>query len=250
MRRAGNGTGMKPDVESMDLALDDGFVIPVSIRRSTRARRILVHVGSYDGKVEVVLPPGCSTREGVGFATSQAGWIARQLSRIDAPVPFADGADIPLLGETVTIRLVPGASAVPHLGLGELLVGGSDDTLPGRVRRWLRTEARSRIEPLAREMAQTVGRTVNRVTVRDTRSRWGSCSRAGNLNFSWRLVMAPEAVLEYVVAHEVAHLVEMNHSPAFWSVVADLCPGHRKSRQWLRAHGAGLHRYGREIPLT
>ncbi len=237
---------MTAAVETMTLALDDGFEVPVSIRRSARARRILVHVGSYDGKVEIVLPPGCSKREGVGFAASQAGWIARQLSRIDAPVPFADGADFPLLGETVTIRLVRGASAVPSFALGELVVGGSDDTLAGRVRRWLRSEARDRIEPLAHDKARIVGKKVNRITVRDTHSRWGSCSRGGNLNFSWRLVMAPEAVLDYVVAHEVAHLVEMNHSPDFWAVVAELCPGHRKSRQWLRAHGAGLHRYGRD----
>lgn len=227
------------------IVLRDGTEIPVAVRRSTRAQRILLHVGAYDGQVELVLPPGCSAGEGLSFARSQEPWLTRQLSRIGEAVPFADGARFPLLGEPITIRRCDGASAVPQLDDRELIVGGRPDTVAGRVRRWIRGRALSEIELRAHGLATEVGRTPRRITVRDTRSRWGSCTRDGNLNFSWRLVMAPEHVLDYVVAHEVAHLRELNHSDRFWTVVADICPEHKAARRWLRAHGAELHRYGR-----
>lgn len=228
------------------LSLADGRDIPVHIRRSQRARRILLHVGVYDGKVEIVLPPGASAREGLGFAATQTGWVADQLSRIGNAVPFEDGAVFPLLGQPVAIRRTDSRSALPALDAGELLVGGRVDTLAGRVHRWLRGRALDEIKPRAYAMGDRVGRKPARISMRDTRSRWGSCSREGNLNFSWRLVMAPEHVLNYVVAHEVAHLRELNHGERFWALVDTLCPDVGQARGWLRANGAELHRYGRE----
>ena len=228
------------------LSLANGRDIPVRIRHSRRARRILLHVGVYDGKVEIVLPPGASAREGLGFAATQTSWVADQLSRIGDAVPFADGAVFPLLGHTVTIRRTDSRSALPFLSENELVVGGRDDTVPTRVRRWLRTRALQEISPRANAMGEKLGRKPARISMRDTRSRWGSCSREGNLNFSWRLVMAPENVLDYVVAHEAAHLRELNHSDRFWALVDTLCPDVGQARGWLRANGAELHRYGRE----
>ena len=228
------------------LSLSGGRDVPVHVRRSARARRILLHVGAYDGKVEIVLPPGASLHEGMDFAATQTGWVADQLSRIGEGVPFSDGAVFPLLDEQVTIRRMPQRSALPVLCDGELRVGGRDDTLPGRVRRWLRGRALDEIGPRAQRMGERIGRLPARISMRDTRSRWGSCSRAGNLNFSWRLVMAPDRVLEYVVAHEVAHLRELNHGDRFWALVDELCPDSQQARKWLRANGADLHRYGRE----
>jgi predicted metal-dependent hydrolase len=237
-------SGAKDDLM---LGLPDGREVPLKMRHSQRARRILLHVGVYDGTVELVLPPGASPREGLGFARTQTGWVARQLARIGESVPFADGTVFPLLDSTVTIRRLDTRSALPVLQDGELLVGGRDDTLPARVGRWLRARALEEIKPRAHEMGAEIGRPPIRISVRDTRSRWGSCSRAGNLNFSWRLVMAPEQVLNYVVAHEVAHLRELNHGDRFWALVATLCPDVAQARGWLRAHGADLHRYGRDI---
>lgn len=231
--------------DGLSVTLADGSAVPIAVRKSNRARRILLHVGTYDGAVEIVLPPGCPVDEGLMFARSQTGWIARQLSRVGAPVPFADGAQIPLLGETITIQRQDSGSALPILTGDTLIVSGREDTVAGRVGRWFRAQARAEIEPRAQLMGADVGRLPERITVRDTRSRWGSCSRAGNLNFSWRLVMAPAQVLNYVVAHEVAHLRELNHSDRFWRVVADICPDHKEARRWLKAHGSGLHRYGK-----
>ena len=228
------------------LSLSDGRDIPVHIRHSRRARRILLHVGVYDGKVELVLPPGASPQDGMGFAATQTAWVSDQLSRIGAAIPFADGAVFPLLGVPVTVRRIDNWSALPVLAGNELMVGGREDTVPGRVRRWLRSRALDEIAPRAREMGKRIGRSPARISMRDTRSRWGSCSRAGNLNFSWRLVMAPENVLHYVVAHEVAHLLELNHGDRFWALVDTLCPDAGSARRWLRTHGAELHRYGRK----
>ena len=233
-----------PDVQTLSLA--DGRDVPVSIRRSARARRILLHVGVYDGKVEIVLPPGATAIDGLGFASTQTSWVADQLSRIGTAVPFTDSATFPLLGKDVTIRLAEEHPARPALADDELLVGGRPDTLSGRVRRWIRNRALEEIKPRAHRMAAEIGKTPARVSMRDTRSRWGSCSRDGNLNFSWRLVMAPDWVLDYVVAHEVAHLQELNHSDRFWAVVDGLSADSKPARKWLRVNGADLHRYGRE----
>ena len=236
---------MSASGQPLTLSLADGSKVAVSVRRSNRARRILLHVGAYDGKVEIVLPPGCPQHEGIGFARLQSGWISRQLAQIGDSVPFADGAGFPLLGRPVTIRRVASGSALPRLEDAVLIVGGRDDTVASRVQRWLRARAHAEIKPRAAAMGAAIGRVPAKISIRDTRSRWGSCSRAGNLNFSWRLILAPEPILDYVVAHEVAHLRELNHSDRFWAVVSDLCPDHKRARRWLKSRGAELHRYGR-----
>lgn len=237
---------MSAMLENQMLTLTDGRNVAVNVRRSTRARRILLHVGVYDGMVELVLPPGASVREGLSFARTQTSWVATQLARVGNGVPFADGAMFPILGQSITIRRSESRSALPVLHEDVLLVGGRDDTVPSRVRRWVRARALEEIKPRAERMGKELGRSPARISMRDTRSRWGSCSRAGNLNFSWRLVMAPENVLDYVVAHEVAHLRELNHSARFWALVDTLCPDVSDARGWLRKHGAELHRYGRD----
>ncbi|MBV8939567.1 MAG: M48 family metallopeptidase, partial [Alphaproteobacteria bacterium] len=124
-----------------------------------------------------------------------------------------------------------------------LLVAGEPDFVPRRVRDWLKAEARREIARRAEAHAEALGCRIRRITLRDTVSRWGSCSSDGRLSFSWRLMLAPAEVLEYVVAHEVAHLREMNHSAAFWRIVAQRCPYHAEARAWLKRHGAQLYRY-------
>jgi predicted metal-dependent hydrolase len=151
---------------------------------------------------------------------------------------------VPLLDVPHLIRHRPEARGGAWIEDGALHVSGRAEHVPRRVREFLRAEARRRIHPLVFAHAGRLGRTPCRVSVKDTRSRWGSCSSRGDLAFSWRLVMAPEPVLSYVVAHEVAHLVEMNHAPAFWRLVATLIGDPAPARGWLRRHGAGLHRYG------
>ena len=226
------------------LSLPGGGDVDLVVRRSVRARRILLQVGQIDGAVELVLPRGAVLAEALEFAKQKAGWVERRLDLVMPRVPFADGAEVPYQGASLRIRRVAGSGVMASRAGAELLVPGRDDTLPGRVNRWYRGEARREITGRARDKAGRLGRSCGRITVRDQRSRWGSCSADGNLNFSWRLILAPEPVLDYVVAHEVAHLAEMNHGATFWGHVARLCDDPDGARAWLRARGASLHRFG------
>lgn len=233
-------------VAAASITLRDGRIVPVRPRRSARARRVALRIGPHDGALELVLPPGMTLEEGMKFARGQAAWIARRLAADGGPVPFTDGATFPLLGETLTIRRDEGRSAIPFLDGNILVVGGREETLSARVHRWLVDRAGREIESRIRTVSSRVGREPRRVTVRDTRSRWGSCSKDGNISLSWRLVLGPRHVLDYVIAHEMAHLRELNHGPRFWALVEKICPEFEGSRQWLRDHGTQLHRYGRE----
>ena len=164
--------------------------------------------------------------------------------------PFADGATVPLRGVPHRIAHRPGTRGTVWIeaaaGGGSLLcVAGQAPHIDRRIADFLRREARRDLEIASMRFAHELGRAVNRVAVRDQSSRWGSCSTTGVLSFSWRLILAPSDVLEYLAAHEVAHLIEMNHSAKFWRLVQRLCPGHERARAWLDAHGADLHRYGK-----
>jgi predicted metal-dependent hydrolase len=149
------------------------------------------------------------------------------------------GARLPVDGREVEIT--PGSGRGVRLEADRLLA--PERRTGGAVAGWLKLRARESFLAEAGAAAERLGRRHGRVTLRDTRSRWGSCSASGDLSFSWRLAMAPPEVRRYVALHEAAHLVEMNHSPRFWALVASLCPDYRAHRGWLRRHGAGLHRF-------
>ena len=226
------------------LRMRDGKNVEIEVRRSPRARRILLHVDVYTGAVELVLPRRTSLEEGLGFARSKSAWLQSRLKEITPAVPFADGARVPLLGKEVRIRHVPQLFDEVWRENGTLVVAGDGAGIAARVESWLREEAARALAPVADEKAERLGTKYRRIVVRDPRTRWGSCSLSGDLAFSWRLVMAPKDVLEYVVAHEVAHLKVMNHSRRFWTLVDKICDGVEDSRDWLRVNGAALHRYG------
>jgi predicted metal-dependent hydrolase len=217
----------------------------VSIRVSPRARRVSLRINAAQRIVELVLPPGVPASHGLRFAASRRGWIAARLRALPEPVPFAEGAIVPVLGVTHRIRREVDASAPPVAIVdGEIRVRGDPEHLARRVRDCLVAMARRELGRRARELAARIGRNVARINVRDTQSRWGSCSGRGNLSFSWRLILAPEPVLDYVVAHEVAHLAEMNHGPRFWRLVESLSPGSAMPRAWLKRHRVRLFSYG------
>ena len=216
----------------------------VAIRRSPRARRIQIRVAPVGGAVELVLPPGATRAEGLAFLKAKEGWIAERTANALSRVPFADGAVLPFLGGALTIRRAGRAHAGARREGDTLRVSGRPEDVPPAVQAWLRRAARAEIEPRVEEKAARLGKPHGRITLRDTTSRWGSCSGNGNLGFSWRLVMAPPHILDYVVAHEVAHLAEYNHGKRFWAHVARLCDDPEDARKWLRRNGAALHRYG------
>jgi predicted metal-dependent hydrolase len=231
------------DIRWQVAALDLGT--SVSIRISPRARRVALRINAADRVVELVLPPGVPAGHGLRFLASKRGWIAARLEALPRPVPFAEGAVVPVLGVPHRICHEVDASALPVAIVdGEIRVRGDPMHLARRVRDYLVAQARSELASRARRLAARIGRNVARVTVRDTKSRWGSCSGRGNLSFSWRLIFAPEPVLDYVVAHEVAHLAEMNHGPRFWRLVESLSPDSATPRAWLKRHRSRLLSYG------
>lgn len=218
--------------------------VSVAVRASARAKHISLHVDTTTGMVELVLPRGTSRREGLEFAREKAKWIVRHLARMPPLVPFKDGAVIPVLGVNHRVRHRPGARGGVWRQGNEIHVSGQAAHLPRRLTDWLKEEAKRAIAASAREKAARIKRKVARVSVREVRSRWGSCSDLGNLNYSWRLIFAPRLVMDYVIAHEVAHLVEMNHGKRFWRVVDRITADSAGSRKWLVKNGARLYRYG------
>jgi predicted metal-dependent hydrolase len=235
--------------DSIALTDRDGTVFEVPVRLSTRARRMSLRVDPSRGGAELVIPPGLDLDHAERFAQSNIGWLRTRLAKLPARVTFEAGAEIPILGVPHVLRHRPdqrgGVWKVEDPdGSLELHVAGEASFLARRVTDHLKAEARKHIAPRARGYAAQLERKPGRITMRDTRSRWGSCSSRGDLSFSWRLVLAPEAVLDYVVAHEAAHLLEMNHSARFWRVVEHLMPDYERHQRWLKRHGGRLHGYG------
>jgi hypothetical protein len=222
-----------------------GIGVPVSIRVSPRARRIGLRIDAAERKVELVLPRGVPVKTGLGFLAAKRRWIEARLEALPQRVPFVEGAILPVLGVPHQVRREFDLAAPPvRIIDGEIRVRGDPVHLARRVRDYLLAAARAEFAPRARRLAAQIGRDVVRVNVRDTKSRWGSCSGQGSLSFSWRLIFAPEPVLDYVVAHEVAHLAEMNHGPRFWALVESLTPGSAGPRAWLKRHRGRLLSYG------
>jgi predicted metal-dependent hydrolase len=218
--------------------------VPLTVRRHPRARRLILRLAAEGDGAVVTIPERASFDEGVTLARNHVGWIVRRLAAIPPRVAFEDGAVLPFLGHDHRLRHHARTFPAVRREGGEIIVSGRAEDLARRVADWLRRQARIEIGARVGDKAATLGRAPGRITVRDTRSRWGSCSAAGNLSFSWRLVMAPAGVLDYVVAHEVAHLAHRDHGPRFWRTVAALTEDVDGSRAWLRRHGRSLHRYG------
>jgi predicted metal-dependent hydrolase len=217
----------------------------VSIRVSQRAIRVGLRIDPVGRNVELVLPRGVSPNTGLRFLATKREWVAARLHALPQPVPFTEGAIVPVLGVPHRIQRESNPAEPPvRIIDGQIRVRSEPAHLARRVRDHLVITARDELSPRARRLAVQIGREVRRVSVRDTRSRWGSCSGRSTLSFSWRLILAPEAVLDYVVAHEVAHLVEMNHGPRFWRLVDSLAPGRAEAQKWLKRHHDRLLSYG------
>lgn len=235
-----------PESETIALSLA-GAAAPdcrVRWRRSARARRVSLRIDPREGAVVVTLPPRTGRRHGLALLQVHAAWVAARLAALSPALPLAPGVELPLGGVPHVIRHVPGGRGGVWLEGGAILVAGEAEFLPRRLADFLKAEARRQIGVLARGHAATLGAKPRGLRLKDTRSRWGSCAPNGTLAFSWRLVMAPGWVLDYVVAHEVAHLRELNHSERFWALVDGLTPHREAAVAWLKQHGPGLLRVG------
>ncbi|MCU0800431.1 MAG: M48 family metallopeptidase [Rhodobacteraceae bacterium] len=215
--------------------------IEITLRRLARSRRFSLRVSRADGRVTLTLPLRAREAEAMAFAATQEDWLRRAIAGLPQAALVGFGVLLPVEGQM--LQVVPGPGRMVRVADARLEVPGEAAQVGRRVAVFLRTLARNRLAAASDRHAAALGQRFSRLTLRDPRSRWGSCTADRALMYSWRLAMAPPAVLDYVAAHEVAHLVEMNHSPAFWAVVAALRPDWKQQRDWLRAEGGGLQAY-------
>jgi predicted metal-dependent hydrolase len=234
--------------QAIQIVFDQAIYL-VRIRRHRQARRYTLRIHAATREVILTMPPRGSLREAKEFAQRHGGWIAARLHRLPQAAPFAHGAIVPLRGVEHRIAHRSGVRGTVWIESAEggeplLCVAGEAPHLDRRVNDFLRREAQRDLEIASRRAAEMLGVTIGRISVRDQSSRWGSCSTTGVLSYSWRLILAPTYVLEYLTVHEVAHLVEMNHSARFWRLVHRVCPDAGRAKVWLDLHGTDLHRYG------
>lgn len=232
-----------------------GLEAPVEVRRHPSARRMTLRVSRTKRAVIVTLPLQCDLKQAGEFLQNHLDWVQDRLGRVPQLEPFEDGNLIPFRGVPHRLRYVPKVARRALIKIETvrgrencILIPGDSKTAATRLRQWLMSEAKRCLHLRVGVHGRRLGLTPQRITVRDQVSRWGSCSSNGNLSFSWRLVMAPPPVLDYVAAHEVAHLAEMNHGPRFWALVRQTCPDMDHARAWLDLYGAELHRYGGHGP--
>jgi predicted metal-dependent hydrolase len=218
----------------------------VAVRRLASARRYTLRVRTAQRDIVLTMPARGSFATAQAFADKHAGWIALKLAKLAQDVSFAPGAMVPFRDVPHRIEHREGRGTVKQdAGTPPVLtVHGDIQHLPRRLTDWLKKQALKELQAAVARHTQALGVKHGPVSVKDTTSRWGSCSAAGALAFSWRLILAPPFVLDYLAAHEVSHLKEMNHSPRFWRLCHQLCPRTDEAKAWLKAHGAGLHRYG------
>ncbi|MGY6632331.1 MAG: M48 family metallopeptidase [Alkalilacustris sp.] len=210
------------------------------LRADPRARRFSLRVAHGDGRITLTFPPHAGREAALAFAREREAWLRTTLAGLPRAVVVTPGIRLPVLGNP--LELV-GTSHRTVRQDGERLLVPTGLNCGPAVAGYLRSLARTHLQASCRTHAALIQRDPTAIVLRDTRSRWGSCTAAGRLMFSWRLALAPVPVLDYVAAHEMAHLREMNHGPEFWRLVGRLCPGWRTHRLWLRRHGATLHRW-------
>ena len=231
-----------------------GETYRINLRRTAAARRFTLRVRAATQDVVLTMPARGSLAEAKSFAGRHAAWIGAKLRRLPEMIPFEPGAFVPLRGNLHQIIHCPatrgrvwiedGAASPGSNALPLLCVSAEAPFVPRRVRDFLIKEALRDIKAAVERHAKTLGAAPRKITLRDTTSRWGSCSPSGALSFSWRLIMAPRFVLDYLAAHEAAHLLHMNHSAAFWAAVRRLSADTERAEAWLKAHGSALLRFG------
>ncbi|THD70433.1 MAG: M48 family peptidase [Bradyrhizobium sp.] len=239
----------RPAEPSRLLVKHGSQIYSVRLRRHRRARRYTLRIHLSDREAILTMPPRGTLAEARDFAQRHGGWIAARLGRLPKAAPFHPGTVVPLRGVSHRIVHRPGVRGTVWTEMrdsGEriLCVAGGVEHIERRIHDYLKREVRADLQDAVQTCAAALGVRVKRLSIRDQSSRWGSCTSAGSLSFSWRLILAPPYVLDYLAAHEVAHLVEMNHSARFWRVVAKTCGHVERAKSWLDTHGNDLHRYG------
>lgn len=246
--RLGRGTPKPPPDPAHIVVRHAGTAYRVAVRRVAAARRFTLRVSAATGGIVLTLPKRADFSSAVDFASRHGGWIAARMARLPDTVALEPGAVVPFRGVDHRIEHRPDArgtvwSETARDGSPILVVAGAEEHVHRRLLDFLKREAKRDLDAAVLRHTAALGVRAVKITLRDTRSRWGSCSATGRLSFSWRMILAPPFVLDYLAGHEVAHLRELNHSHRFWRLVERLCPRTDEAEAWLKRHGASLHRY-------
>ncbi len=219
-------------------------LLDVVFRRHAQARRLVLRLDSQGTSVLVTVPRGVSRARALDFTERSRPWIEERVRSRGGNVHLLPGHRIPLRGVEHEIRHVPKrrGSVAADPAEGVIHVPGEPPHVPRRLADFLKSAAKADLTAASQRYAQMMGVSYRRITIRDQKTRWGSCSASGELSYSWRLILAPSYVLDYVAAHEVAHLKHLDHSPRFWRLVLIHCPNAARAKKWLKAHGHDVHR--------
>ena len=229
-----------PEPTTLDI---DGRQVPLRFRRNAKARRLVLRLDDKTQGLVMTLPKRTGLSEALRFVETSREWIVRTLGKQTPTATIANGANLLYRGMSHRLQFTGGKRGVVSVSEGVLLVPGDAAHAPRRLRDYLKAQALRELSVASHKYALAMDTKYTRISIRDQKSRWGSCSAGGVLSYSWRLILAPDFVLDYVAAHEVAHLREMNHGPRFWRLVLTHCHQARDAKQWLKAHGREVHRY-------
>ncbi len=234
-----------PKLEPVTLEIE-GREVKLSFRRNARCKRMVLRLTSDGMGAVITLSPRASKVEALRFAETSKPWLIKTMEKRSPSVPFADDHKILFQGQLHIIKATGGRRGLIAYEQNELIISvpGEAAHVSRRLKDWLKAQAQAKLQQASQDYAAAMQAQFRKLTIRDQKSRWGSCSAAGDLSYSWRLILAPPEVLDYVAAHEVAHLKEMNHGPRFWRLVVTHCKTAKQARRWLRDHGRELHRYG------
>ncbi|HEY5818804.1 MAG TPA: M48 family metallopeptidase [Mesorhizobium sp.] len=221
-----------------------GRTLPLRVVENERARRLTLRIDAGGRGLRVTVPPGIARGEVDRFLVRHQGWLEQRLAKTPDRPQVRPGIKIPVRGAAHLIVHEPTTRGTVTVSSDErgplLIVTGDRRHLPRRIADFLKREAKTEIEALVARHTGAIGKRAKGVRFKDTTSRWGSCTSEGSLSFSWRIMMAPAPVINYLVAHEVAHLKEMNHGPKFWKLCTELCPDTKRCKDWLKRNGGAL----------
>ena len=220
--------------------LEDEPDLEIFLRQNNNSRRITLRISALDGKITITGPNYLDFAEFKKFAERKKSWLKSKRKSFEPPIFISEGIEIPVAGTHTKILF---SEVRKPKKVGDILFVSKEKPVSTQVKKYLKEIGRIHLAYICKEFAERLGSKVHKITLRDTRSRWGSCSNDAKLMFSWRLIMAPEDILAYVAAHEVAHLKHMNHSNDFWETVEYLFGPYKKERAWLKQNGPSLHRY-------
>jgi len=218
----------------------------IAVKPSKRARKLALRLDTQKRVMNLVIPRGISQRRALRFVNQHHDWITEKLAELPMPVSLAHGVEIPVLGQLRSINISYDRTLRKtdiSLENKEIIIKTNLDDPAPRLKRFLKAKAREIMEELAEAKAQQINKTISKFSLRDTKSRWGSCGPDGSIMLSWRLIFAPYEAMDYVIAHEIAHLKHHDHSRAFWDLCEELCEDYESGKYWMRNHGQELMRY-------